>query len=149
MNGGKTMAAAAALMLSGTACTPAAKPVEVVLDDLNAYLGEKVVVETRLKSGARCRVGKTVADFKTYCRDCQFCKGPLVVDAPGVDDEAPVEDWPLILGGTHDGQPIRCEGRLGEVECHPFDLDEAYVIRGSIERTQPPKLLVSEFWKAR
>lgn len=129
-------------------CTPQAKPIEVVLSDLDHYLGEKVVVETALRSGARCRVGETPEDFKTYCRDCQYCRGPLVVDAPGLDPQADVDDWPLVLGGMHRGQPIKCQGKLGEVECHPFDLDKRYVIRGSIERTQPPKLLVSEFWEA-
>ena len=129
-----------------SACTPAAKPMDEILSNLDEYLGQKIVVQTRLRSGARCRVGENEGDFKTYCRDCQFCKGPLVVDAPGV--EAGIDDWPLVLGGTHGGNPIRCEGKLGEVECRPFDLDKTYVIRGSIERTKPPKLLVSEFWEA-
>lgn len=143
-------AALAALTLAvfGVACTPSAKPVEDILGDLDQYLGEKVVVKTALRSGARCRVGKYENEFKTYCRDCQFCQGPLVVDAPSIDPDTPVDDWPLILGGVHRGEPIRCEGKLNEVECHPFDLSKQYVIRGSIEKTHPPKLLVSEFWEA-
>jgi hypothetical protein len=148
MNLMKALGALLILFLGAPACTPAAKPMEEVLSHLDDYLGEKIVVRTRLRSGARCRVGKNEGDFKTYCRDCQFCKGPLVVDAPGVPEEAPIDDWPLVLGGTHEGQPIRCEGKLEDVKCHPFDLAKTYVIRGSIERTSPPKLLVSEFWEA-
>jgi hypothetical protein len=134
--------------LALAACTPASKPADEVVSHLHDYLGEKVVVEVQLRSGARCRVGKYEGEFKTYCRDCQYCRGPLVVDVPGLDPDTAVDDWPLVLGGMHDGQPIKCEGKLGEVECHPFDLDKKYVIRGSIERTHPPKLLVSEFWEA-
>lgn len=134
---------AAAALLAAAACTPSAVEVDDVLQDLEAHVGKKVVVRTRLRSGARCRVGD--GEFKTYCKDCQFCKGPLVVDT-GAELPETVADWPLILGGTHDGQPIRCEGPLNEVECHPFELGKTYVIRGSIEATQPPKLLVSDFW---
>jgi len=134
-------------LLLAAACTPAAKSADEVVANLDEYLGEKVVVEVALRSGARCRVGQYEGDFKTYCRDCQYCRGPLVVDVMGSEGRE-VDDWPLVLGGTHDGQPIKCEGKLGEVECHPFDLEKRYVIRGSIERTHPPKLLVSEFWEA-
>lgn len=131
----------------GGACTPTAKPVEEIIDHLPDYIGEKVVVTTQLRSGARCRVDAD-GEFKTYCRDCQYCKGPVVVDTGG-PLPSHVADWPLVLGGTHRGQPIRCEGPLEDVVCHPFELGPRYVIRGSIEATSPPKLLVSDFWTPR
>jgi hypothetical protein len=138
---------AAAVGMALAACTPTAKPVQEIVSDLDTYVGEKVVVTTKLRSGARCRVDAG-GEFKAYCRDCQYCKGPLVVDT-GRALPTDVADWPLVLGGTHGGQPIRCEGPLNEVRCRPFDLDRTYVIRGSIEATAPPKLLVSDFWEAR
>ncbi len=128
------------------ACSPTVRPVDEVVANLDDFLGEKVVVRTRLKSGARCRVGEEAGDFKAYCRDCQYCRGPVVVDVPGLEPSSAVDDWPLIISGTHRGSSIKCQGKLNEVTCEPFDLSKTYVIRGSIEKTRPPKLLVSDFW---
>ncbi|MEM1024049.1 MAG: hypothetical protein AAGD10_06190 [Myxococcota bacterium] len=131
----------AILVLTG--CSPTVHTADEVLGALPEHLGEKVVMEVELFSGARCRVGEGPSDFKAYCRDCQYCSGPLVVRTN--EEHEGVDDWPMVLGGTHAGRPIRCEGPLNEVACHPFEPGKTYVIRGSIEKTHPPKLLVSAF----
>ena len=133
------------LLPVAAACTPHAKSTAEVLGNIEEHAGKRVVMEVELQSGARCRVGQGPDDFKTYCKDCQWCIGPLVVQSSQPTDGE--LDWPMTLGGTHAGKPIRCEGPLNEVKCHPFELGKKYVIRGSIEKTTPPKLLVSEFWE--
>lgn len=123
---------------------PAAKPVEEVLNNLDLYRGKPVVIKTKLRSGARCRQGED-GEWKTYCKDCVYCRGPLVVDA--VSTSTKVDDWAMILGGTYEMEDIRCKGKLGEVKCWPFDLEKTYVIQGVVEKQRPPKLLVEKFWE--
>jgi hypothetical protein len=129
-----------------SACAPTVHSADEVVEEMDTYLGQKVVMEVALRSGARCRVGQYEGEFRTYCKDCQYCRGPLVVETTQPYDGA--DDWPLVLGGVFDGRPIRCEGPLNDISCHPFELGKRYVIRGSIEKMQPPKLLVSDFWEA-
>jgi hypothetical protein len=141
----------AALLLSlfglgAAACgAPRATPVQDVLEDVALYYGKTVTVRARLKSGARCRQGED-GEWKTYCKDCQYCRGPMVVDLGGSEAERTLPDWPLVLGGTWEYQDIRCKGPLNEVKCHPFVPGQTYVIRGVIEATDPPKLIVSKWW---
>ncbi|MEQ8275875.1 MAG: hypothetical protein RMA76_31330 [Deltaproteobacteria bacterium] len=118
-----------------------------ILANLDRHLGKRVTFKTKLRSGARCRVGEQ-GEFKTYCGDCQYCRGPVVVDTALKTKEEGLDDWPMILAGAHAGQDIRCKGPLNEVECHPFDLDKTYVIRGRLENQHPPRLIVQEFWEA-
>ncbi|MGF1511374.1 MAG: hypothetical protein ACFB9M_17930 [Myxococcota bacterium] len=128
------------------ACSPKVHTTEEVLSKLDEYLGRKLVMEVELKSGARCRAVQDGV-FKTYCRDCQYCRGPLVVVSDQKDSGA--DDWPLILGGVQNGRPIACEGPLNQIVCHPFVPGKRYVIRGSIEKVRPPKFIVMDFWESR
>ncbi|MEM7677693.1 MAG: hypothetical protein AAF449_16985, partial [Myxococcota bacterium] len=106
------------------------------------------VVKTKFRSGARCRLETPNGEWKTYCRDCQYCRGPVVVDAPSLPDDVDnIDDWPLILGGTWDLKDIRCKGKLNEVTCHPFELGKTYIVQGTIENQRPRKLLVRNFWQ--
>lgn len=117
-----------------------------MLKNITAYAGKRVVLRARFKSGARCRqeVGK---DWQTYCKDCQYCRGPVVVDT-GLDlPSSGLDDWPMILGGTWKGKDIRCKGTLQAIECYPFELGKTYVVQGEIEAQRPPKLLVEKFWE--
>ncbi len=115
-----------------------------VLKDIPKYAGKRVAIRTKLKSGARCR--QQSKDWQTYCTDCQYCRGPVVVDV-GIDLPAEgLDDWPMILGGTYDGQDIRCKGPLNQVECFPFKEGITYIVEGKIEAQRPPKLLVERFW---
>lgn len=134
-----------ALLLS--ACgAPQGVPAAEVARDLEIYRGRAVDVRAKLKSGARCRQGED-GEWKTYCKDCVYCRGPLVVDlgtsTSTVEDAL---DWPLILGGTYEYEDIRCKGPLNEVVCAPMQAGKTYVIRGVIEYQRPPKLLVEKFW---
>lgn len=156
-----TSALAFALLLS--ACGPPRSiDAREVLRDLPRHLGKSLVVRARFKSGARCRQGET-GEWKTYCKDCQYCKGPIVLDeGTGVGTNAKgstgavtdtgttsehLDDWPLILGGTWEGKDIRCKGPLNEIECYPFVPGHMYVVQGLLENQRPPKLLVERFWK--
>lgn len=125
---------------------PKSVQADEVVKNLQKYAGKRVAIKTKLKSGARCRqeVGQK---WQTYCTDCQYCRGPVVVDVGGFDlkDEG-IDDWPMILGGTHDGQDIRCKGPLNQVECFPFKEGITYIVEGKIEAQRPPKLLVERFW---
>ncbi len=141
---------AACLALS--ACKPGnAVPAEEVVRNLDKHVGKRVLMRGKFKSGARCRLETPDGEWKTYCKNCQFCRGPLVVDT-GVDlaDEG-IADWPLVLGGTakHKGKvvDIRCKGPLNKIECAPFELGKTYIVRGRIEKNKPPKLMVSEYWE--
>lgn len=138
------------IALSGlVACTPTPKDVDEILAHLNENMGKHVVLKARFRSGARCRIGKDEGEWKTYCKDdCQYCKGPLVVDSRVKGEDVDLDDWPLTLGGTHDGKPIRCEGPLNEVKCFPFEPGKTYVVRGLLEKHHPPRLMVSDFWEA-
>jgi len=128
------------------ACSaPEGTPVESILGDLNFHYGKTITVRTKLASGARCRVGDEEGEWKTYCKDCQYCRGPLVVSPDGERSENEL-DWPMILGGTWEYQDIRCKGPLDEIVCYPFVPGRTYVIRGVLERHQPPRLLVNKWW---
>ncbi len=139
-------------------CKDRPVPAEEVIANLDRYLGKRVRMQAKLRSGARCRVGETAADFKTYCKDCQFCNGPYVVDlglppvetttTATVTDEVP-KDWPMILGGSHEYKPIRCRGPLNEIDCWPFELGKEYVLEGMLERHRPPRLMVDGFQPAK
>ena len=134
------------LVLGLAACgPPKAVPASEVVLDLARFRGKVVDIKTKLKSGARCRQGED-GEWKTYCKDCVYCRGPVVVDLGGTSTSTAVDDWPMILGGTWEMKDIRCKGPLNEVECYPFTPGKEYVIRGVIEWTRPPKLLVEKFW---
>ncbi len=136
-----------ASLLGLIACGPPSSiPAKTVLKNLDSHLGQRLVIKTKLKSGARCKI-VTEGGWKTYCgNDCQYCKGPMVIDS-GVDlKEEGLNDWPMILGGTWKGKDIRCKGPLNKIECYPFELGKTYVIQGRVEKHHPPKLLVRKFW---
>jgi hypothetical protein len=121
-------------------------PAEEILKDLDKYAGKRVVIQGKFKSGARCHLEK-VTEWQTYCTDCQYCKGPLVLDTGLPLPEEGLDDWPLILGGTYNGEDIRCKGPLNKVECKPFKEGKTYVVQGKIEVHRPPKLLVEKLWE--
>lgn len=130
----------------GACGPPRAMPVEEVLNQLPRFKGKLITIRTMLRSGARCRQGEE-GEWKTYCKDCVYCRGPLVVEPPGTVTSTNVLDWPMILGGTWEYKDIRCKGPLNAVECYPFQEGKTYVIRGMLEDQQPPKLLVEKFWQ--
>jgi hypothetical protein len=133
-----------ALLVPGCFGPPDAIEAEQLLKELDSHIGQRVVVKAKFKSGARCR--QDDAEWKTYCKDCQYCRGPLVIDT-GLDlPKEGLDDWPLVLGGTWDGEDIRCKGPLNQVECKPFELGKTYVVQGRLEASHPPKLLVQKFW---
>jgi hypothetical protein len=149
MNRSKVTAPLLAALLGLAACTPSAQEADELLARLDQNMGKRVVLKARFRSGARCRVGENEGEWKTYCKgDCQFCKGPLVVDSRVKGETVDLDDWPLTLGGTFEGKPIRCEGPLNEVKCYPFEPGKTYVVRGLLEKNHPPRLMVSEFWEA-
>jgi hypothetical protein len=133
-----------ALLLTGCFGPPDAMESGQLLKELDAHLGQRVVVKAKLKSGARCR--QDDGEWKTYCKDCQYCRGPLVIDSNLDLPKEGLDDWPLVLGGTWDGEDIRCKGPLENIECKPFDVGKTYVIQGRLEAAHPPKLLVQKFW---
>ena len=138
-----------ALALTAVGCKPDAKDADVILANLDDYVGQRVVMKASFRAGARCRIGDEDGEWKTFCgskNDCQYCRGPLVVNAG--DKEADLDDWPMILGGTHEGKPIKCQGPLNEVKCFPFEPGKTYIVRGLIEAHHPPRLMVSDFWDA-
>src|SRR5207245_5016112 len=104
-------ASLAVLLLALAACgPPASKPAEEVLKDLGSYGGKIVTIRARFRSGARCRQGDS-GEWRTYCKDCQYCRGPIVLATSSTVAEG-LDDWPLILGGTWDDKDIRCKGPL-------------------------------------
>jgi hypothetical protein len=137
--------AAAFLLLIVSCGPPSAIPIDDMLKQVDRHLGKRVVIKTKLKSGARCRQGEE-GEWKTYCKDCVYCRGPLVVDA-ATHTSTKVDDWAVILGGTWKYEDIRCKGPLNEVKCYPFDLSKTYIIQGVLEAQKPPKLLVEKFWE--
>lgn len=140
---------ALALVVTATGCKSDDVPTaDQVLENIDQHLGKRVTFKAQVRSGARCRVGDEEGEFKTYCKDCQFCRGPVVVGTSLKTKEEGLDDWPMILAGSHSGRAIRCEGPLNEVKCYPFDTDKTYVIKGRLENQHPPRLLVQEFWEA-
>lgn len=138
------LATCLALAVAAACGAPKAIPADELVKDLDAYLGKRVTVKTRFKSGARCRIGEE-GEWKTYCKDCQYCRGPLVFDVPGTETSS-AGDWPVILGGTWELKDIRCKGPLNKVECWPFTPGKTYVVRGKLEHQRPARLLVEEYW---
>lgn len=135
----------AALLAAGCG-PPKGIPVEEVLANLDAYRGRSVPIKMKLRSGARCRQGED-GEWRTYCKDCVYCRGPLVADVGTMTSTAvELDDWALILGGTLDFEDIRCKGPLNDVKCAPMEAGKTYVIQGVIEFQRPPKLLVERFW---
>jgi hypothetical protein len=129
------------------ACTPTDAPeAEEILADLPRHLGKRVTFKARFRSGARCRMNDPEAGWKTYCKDCQYCRGPLVVDAALRPGEHGLDDWPMILGGTYEGQDVRCRGPLGAVVCQPLEPGKRYIVRGLLTDQSPPKLMLDEVW---
>jgi len=126
------------------ACSPPeGVPAERVLRNIDAYIGRTIDMRAKFRSGARCHL--EAPEWKTYCKDCQYCKGPMVVDL-GTTTSTETEDWPMVLGGTYKYQDVRCKGPLNEIECYPFVLGKEYVVRGFIERYRPPRFIVQKFW---
>lgn len=135
-----------ALAAFAFACVPRdAMDVDEVIRNLDQYYGKRITVKAKFRSGARCRQGDD-GEWKTYCKDCQYCRGPVVVDSALTPKEGDVDDWPMILGGTYEMQDIRCKGPLNQVECFPFVPGKPYIVRGRLEKAHPAKLLVAEFW---
>lgn len=128
-----------------TACQPEGIPVDEVIRNLDDHLRTRVTIRARFKSGARCRQG-TDGEWRTYCKDCQYCRGPLVVDSPLAGKDG-VDDWPIILGGVYKMKDIRCMGPLNKVECYPFTPGKTYIVRGRLEANHPARLLVDDFWE--
>lgn len=134
------------LALSAASCgPPKAMDAKEVLNNLSDYAGKRVVIRTKFRSGARCH--QATKEWQTYCKDCQFCRGPLVVDVGTEELPESADDWPMIIGGTWKGQDIRCKGPLGSVECYPFKEGKTYIVQGEIEQQRPPKLLLENFWE--
>jgi len=131
------------------ACTPQGLDAMEVAANIDQHLGQRLTVRGKFKSGARCRIGED-GEWKTYCKDCQYCRGPLVLDV-GVTKTSTsgevIEDWPLVLGGVWEGKDIRCKGPLNQIECWPLVPGKTYVVQGFVETHQPPKLIVREFWE--
>lgn len=136
------------LALPAGCAPPDAIDAAELLRTLPQHLGKRVTIKARFKAGARCRMNDPEAEWKTYCKDCQYCRGPLVLDT-GAELEEGLDDWPLILGGTWKHQDIRCKGPLNKVECYPFEEGKTYIVQGYLENQKPPKLLVRDFWEVK
>lgn len=132
-------------LLAAGACKPTPIEADQLLANIDQHIGKRVVVKAKFKSGARCK--QDDGEWKTYCKDCQYCRGPLVVDTEMDLKSEGLDDWPLVLGGTYDGKDIRCKGKLNEVKCFPFELGKTYVVQGLIEASHPPKLIVQDYWE--
>lgn len=123
---------------------PSSQPVEEVLKDLDAYYGREITIRARFKAGVRCRINSGV--WQTYCGDCQYCEGPLVVDVPEAALPADANAQPMVLRGRWKKQDIACAGPLNHVRCYPIKVGAPYVVRGVLERRDPPRLVVSFLW---
>ena len=128
------------------ACKPTPKPAEEIIGHLEQYLGRTVTMTAKVRSGARCKARNETGEWQTYCKDCQVCAGPLVVDSKQSAPGSSPDDWPMILGGSYEGREVRCRGPLNKIACHPLTPGKHYVLRGKIENEHPPKLLLSAFW---
>ena len=129
------------------ACSGEPIDAESLIANLEQHVGKRVLVRSQFRSGARCRLETPDGEWKAYCKDCQYCRGPVVMDTPSMPKDGEVDDWPIILGGTWRGRDIRCTGKLNEVECYPFVPGKTYVVRGLIENQRPRKLLVRDYWE--
>lgn len=110
--------------------------------DISVYMGRTIDLRASFRSGARCHLESE--EWQTYCKGCQYCKGPLVVNLAGTSTTT--DDWPMVLGGTYKYQDIRCKGPLDDVRCYPFEPGKTYVVRGFIEAYRPPRFMVQKFW---
>lgn len=129
-----------------SACQTEPKDAREILENVDAYIGKRVTMKAKLRAGVQCKLETEDGEWKTYCRNCQFCRGPFVVDLGQDSDE--FADWPMVLGGTWKQRDIRCKGPLNEVECYPFEPGKTYVLEGVLERSNPPKLFVDGFREA-
>ncbi len=135
-----------ATLLATTACTRDAIEADEVLANLDQHLGKRLTLKGKFRSGARCKAQNEKGEFPTYCKnnDCQYCKGPVVLDTGLEAKEAGLMDWPMILGGTWKGKDIRCRGMIDNIECWPIKKGKTYVVRGRLENQKPPKLIVAD-----
>jgi len=124
-------------MIALCGCSDPPVPAEKLVEEPERYYGKKIQIRGKFRSGARCRIE---GESTTYCKDCQFCRGPLVLDAriEGADD------WPLILGGTWQFKDIRCVGPLNAIECWPIQPGKLYELTGFLERHKPLRFLVQD-----
>ena len=111
--------------------------------NMEPHIGKRVRVKGSFRPGLRCRLETADGEWKTYCGDCQVCKGPYVLDVNAKD----TDPWPLVLAGTWKLRDIRCKGPLGQVECYPLKTGQPYIVEGILERSTPPKLFVDGFWR--
>ncbi|MBI4820662.1 MAG: hypothetical protein HY791_30640 [Deltaproteobacteria bacterium] len=132
----------AALAISATSCGPRAIAAEEVVASMDQHLGKRIAIRGKWRSGARCRQGED-GEWKAYCKDCQFCRGPLVLDVASTSSSA--LDWPLVLAGSWEYQEIRCKGPLNQVKCHPIEPGKTYVVQGLVENYKPPRLILEKF----
>jgi hypothetical protein len=123
------------------ACSKTPKDAREIVADIDRYRGDHVAMKAKFFPGVRCRLETEDGEWVTYCGDCQVCKGPYVVDVEGASDEV----WPLVLAGIWERRDIRCTGPLNDIECHPFEIGETYIVEGTIDRSNPPKLFVDDF----
>ncbi|MBI2375860.1 MAG: hypothetical protein HYV07_17845 [Deltaproteobacteria bacterium] len=137
------LAVAAASALAS--CGPSPIPAEELVATMDQHIGKRVAILGKWKSGARCRQGED-GEWKTYCKDCQYCRGPLVLDTTRTSSNS--LDWPLVLAGSWEYQEIRCKGPLNEVKCHPLKEGTTYVVQGLIEAYKPPRLILEKFAEA-
>ena len=136
-----------ALLAMPLSCTSDVIEAETLLANLEQYVGKRVLVRARFRSGARCRLETPDGEWKTYCRNCQYCRGPIVLDVGTAPDGGTLDDWPLILGGVWRGRDVRCTGKLNEVQCYPLEPKKTYVVRGWLEDHHPRRLLLRDFWE--
>lgn len=124
-------------------CQTDAPDAQQVIAELDEHIGRRVTIKARFRPGIRCRLDTEDGQWKTYCRDCQVCRGPYVVDLGKKSEDA--SDWPMVLAGTWKMRDIRCSGPLNDIECYPFEIGKTYVVEGLLERSSPPKLYVDDF----
>lgn len=127
--------------LGATGCTDEPKEASEILRQIDRHFGERVVMKARFRPGIRCHLETEGGEWRTYCGNCQVCRGPYVVDLP---DEG-FEEWPMVLAGTWKQRDIRCAGPLNQVECYPLEVGKTYVVEGVLERSTPPRLYVDRF----
>ncbi len=133
---------AVTLGLALVACTRQPMEAEALIANLEDHVGEYVLVRAQFQSAAECSLVTPDGEWMTYCGDCQYCRGPMVVDARS---EAAQKN-PLVVVGAYDLRAVRCEGKLNEVQCRPFEPGKTYVVDGLIANERPRKLLVRKYW---
>ena len=141
---------AAILLAISSSCTPDAIEADEVLANIDKHIGKRLTLKGKFRSGARCRVQNDKGEFPTYCKnnDCQYCKGPVVLDTGLNTAQSGLLDWPIVLGGTWKGKDIRCRGPIDNIECWPTKPGKTYIVRGRLENQKPPKLIVADIREA-